>query len=109
MTEVQHVVGSVVEGGAFCRGANSSCNLSKRINGCHMQYLFGPFLVLVPIPIPILVNVPVLVPVLVPISVPVLVAELYEICLMDWYILLEKSEFSEAVINMSLIILCGQV
>ena len=27
MTEVQHVVGSVVEGGAFCRGANSSCNL----------------------------------------------------------------------------------
>ena len=26
MTEVQHVVGSVVEGGAFCRGANSSCN-----------------------------------------------------------------------------------
>ena len=28
MTEVQHVVGSVVEGGAFCRGANSSCNLN---------------------------------------------------------------------------------
>ena len=29
MTEVQHVVGSVVEGGAFCRGANSSCNRSN--------------------------------------------------------------------------------